>query len=104
LLICRAMEEQKKYSFKEGLRKALKMTGSTISSCGIIMAGTFATLMFAGLNTLVQIGFALSFGIILDTFLIRPILVPAFLVLWWNLTLRNKNIPVVKKLLESQAA
>jgi hypothetical protein len=42
------------------------------------MAGTFATLMLAGLNTLVQIGFALAFGVLLDTFVVRPFLVPAF--------------------------
>ena len=45
------------------------------------MAGTFATLMLAGLNTLVQIGFALAFGVLLDTFIVRPFLVPAFTVL-----------------------
>jgi uncharacterized membrane protein YdfJ with MMPL/SSD domain len=48
------------------------------------MAGTFATLMLAGLNTLVQIGFALAFGVILDTFVIRPFLVPAMLLLVWQ--------------------
>ena len=41
------------------MRLALARTGGTITSCGVIMAGTFATLMLTGLNSLVQIGFAL---------------------------------------------
>jgi RND superfamily putative drug exporter len=48
------------------------------------MAGTFATLMLGGLNTLVQIGFALGFGVLLDTFVVRPFLVPAFTVWLWQ--------------------
>jgi RND superfamily putative drug exporter len=48
------------------------------------MAGTFATLMLAGLNTLIQIGFALAFGVLVDTFVIRPFLVPAFTLWLWK--------------------
>jgi uncharacterized membrane protein YdfJ with MMPL/SSD domain len=50
----------------------------------LIMAGTFATLMLAGLNTLIQIGFALAFGVLVDTFIVRPFLVPAMLILVWR--------------------
>lgn len=84
LLISRAMEEKRKYGGIEGTRRALAATGGTITSCGLIMAGTFATLLLAGLNTLQQIGFALAFGVLLDTFLVRPLLVPAFTVWLWR--------------------
>jgi len=45
------------------------------------MAGTFASLLASSLSELKQLGFALTFGVLLDTFVIRPILVPAFVVL-----------------------
>lgn len=84
LLIMRALEEKRKHGGVEGTRRALAQTGGTITSCGLIMAGTFATLMLSGLNTLVQVGFALAFGVLLDTFLVRPFLVPAFTVWLWR--------------------
>jgi putative drug exporter of the RND superfamily len=84
LLITRVLKEQKRHGVKEGVRRALAHTGGTITSCGLIMAGTFATLMLSGLNTLVQIGFALAFGVLIDTFLVRPFLVPAFTLLIWR--------------------
>jgi RND superfamily putative drug exporter len=89
LLISRALKERKRHGAAEGTRRALARTGGTITSCGLIMAGTFATLMLAGLSTLVQIGFALAFGVLLDTFLVRPFLVPAFTLLVWRREERN---------------
>ncbi len=83
-LASRALEEEKRYGAREGMRRALARTGGPITSCGLIMAGTFATLMLAGLNTLMQVGFALAFGVLLDTFVVRPFLVPAFAMFWWK--------------------
>jgi RND superfamily putative drug exporter len=83
-LITRALKERRRHGGVEGMRRALARTGGTITSCGLIMAGTFATLMLAGLGTLIQIGFALAFGVLLDTFLVRPFLVPALTVLIWR--------------------
>jgi RND superfamily putative drug exporter len=84
LLVSRAVQEAAKHGAIEGMRRALARTGGTITSCGLIMAGTFATLMLANLNTLLQIGFALAFGVMLDTFVIRPFLVPSFIMLFFS--------------------
>jgi RND superfamily putative drug exporter len=84
LLITRLLQEQGRRGLKAGTREALARTGGTITSCGLIMAGTFGTLMLTNLGTLVQIGFALAFGVLLDTFIVRPFLVPAFVLLIWR--------------------
>jgi RND superfamily putative drug exporter len=84
LLISRTLEERRKHGGVEGTRRALAHTGGTITSCGLIMAGSFSMLMLSGLNTLTQIGFALAFGVLLDTFVVRPFLVPAFTLWVWR--------------------
>lgn len=78
-LVTRIHEEQKRHGAKAGITVALSKTGSIISSCGFIMAGTFASLSIGTLARMQQLGFALAFGVLLDTFVIRPIVVPAFL-------------------------
>ncbi len=102
LLISRALHERKRFGARKGMRRALARTGGTITSCGLIMAGTFATLMLAGLNTLVQIGFALAFGVLLDTFIVRPFLVPALTYFVWKkeeeaAATANPRLPVVRR-------
>ncbi|GIX03632.1 MAG: hypothetical protein KatS3mg113_0638 [Planctomycetaceae bacterium] len=83
-LMSRIHEEQRVVGMVRGVIVALSRTGRIISSCGIIMAGTFASLAFGTLKGMIQLGFALAFGVLLDTFVVRPILVPAFLLLLYQ--------------------
>jgi RND superfamily putative drug exporter len=87
-LIGRVKEEVSRHGTREGTRLALARTGGIITSAGIIMAGTFASMMAGSLLGLKQIGFAVTFGVLLDTFVVRTTLVPAIVVLlgrwsWW---------------------
>lgn len=80
-LITRIEEEQSEHGPVKGIIEALGKTGGIISSCGIIMAGTFSSLMAGSLVGTDQLGFALAFGVLVDTFVVRPILVPAYLIM-----------------------
>ncbi|KAA0546067.1 MMPL family transporter [Bacillus sp. BGMRC 2118] len=81
ILISRFLEERKKYPVKKAVEIAVSSTGGVISSAGIILAATFAVLMTQPIQLLFVFGFIVAVGIILDTFLIRGILLPALLVL-----------------------
>jgi RND superfamily putative drug exporter len=72
----------------EGIRHAVSRTGAIITSAGIIFAGTFAAMLAAPVINITETGFAVTFGLLLDTFLVRSFVVPAVAVLlgkwnWW---------------------
>ncbi len=80
-LAARIAQEVRGRSLVEATRRAVARTGPVISSCGLIMAATLGSLMAGSIHLLVQLGFALALGMLIDTFIIRPLLLPAFVVL-----------------------
>jgi RND superfamily putative drug exporter len=76
-LVARAREETIQHGSREGILRALAVTGAVITSAGIVLAGTFSVLGSLPLTFLTEIGFVVAFGVLLDTFLVRSILVPA---------------------------
>jgi RND superfamily putative drug exporter len=77
-LVSRLFQEARHFSFAEAVERSVVRTGSIISSCGVIMAATLGSLMASGLKLMEQLGFAMSAGILIDTFLVRPLLIPSF--------------------------
>jgi putative drug exporter of the RND superfamily len=87
-LIARAREETIRHGSEQGILRALAVTGAVITSAGIVLAGTFSVLAVLPLTFLTELGFVVAFGVLLDTFLVRSILVPALALttgdsFWW---------------------
>jgi RND superfamily putative drug exporter len=76
-LMARAREESATLGTREGILVALVNTGGVVTGAGLILAGTFATLTLLPLEELVQIGATVAIGILLDTFVVRALLIPA---------------------------
>jgi RND superfamily putative drug exporter len=87
-LISRIREEAEHQETKEAVISGLEKTGGVITSAGLILAGTFCALMTLPLEALFQIGFTVAFGLLIDTFLVRTVVVPSIAFLlgprnWW---------------------
>jgi len=88
LIMTRIREEARRAPLRQAVAAALASTGTTVTSAGLVLSGTFAVLAIATSGQIRQIGTGLSLGILLDTFLVRTLLVPSAVVLlgrwnWW---------------------
>jgi RND superfamily putative drug exporter len=93
-LMSRVREEAAVFGTREGVLRALTATGPVITSAGIILAGTFSVLMTFPVSFAFNIGFMVAVGILLDTFIVRTIMVPAAVELlgdriWWPSTAKG---------------
>ncbi|TWS19538.1 MMPL family transporter [Tsukamurella asaccharolytica] len=87
-LVARAQEESARHPVPEAMKRAVSATGAVITSAGVVLAAVFAVLGVLPLITLTQLGIIVGLGILLDTFLVRTIVVPAMFTLvgeriWW---------------------
>jgi putative drug exporter of the RND superfamily len=90
-LMSRVREEARRHGTREGTLRALSATGPVITSAGLILAGTFSVLMTLPVTFAFNIGFMVAVGILLDTFVVRTVMVPAAVELlgdrvWWPST------------------
>jgi RND superfamily putative drug exporter len=92
-LMARVREEALRHGTRQGMLRGLAVTGGVITSAGIVLAGTFSVLGSLPLVFLTELGFIIAFGVLLDTFVVRSLLVPAVVFdigprVWWPSTLR----------------
>ena len=102
LIMSRIREEAHTLPLRDAVARAVGRTGSTITTAGVILAGTFAVLAVAGGSSgggqIQQIGYGVAAGVLMDTFLVRSLLVPSIVVLlgrwnWWPSTLAKDEMP-----------
>jgi RND superfamily putative drug exporter len=87
-LMSRAREESLAVGTRPGILRALAVTGGVITSAGLVLAATFGALVVLPLLVLTQVAFIVAFGVLLDTFVVRSLVVPAAVYLlgdrvWW---------------------
>ncbi|MDE1669248.1 MULTISPECIES: MMPL family transporter [Nocardia] len=92
-LVTRAREETPRYGTTHGMVRAVAVTGAVITSAGIVLAAVFCVLGVLPLITLTQVGIVVGLGILLDTFVVRTVVIPALFSLigrriWWPSELR----------------
>src|SRR5262245_38418810 len=94
-LMTRVHEESGHYGTRRGALIGLAATGGVITSAGVVLAGTFAALGTLPLVFITELGFAVAFGVLLDTFVVRSVLVTALNLdvgrwIWWPSSLHRK--------------
>ena len=97
-LISRVREEVAEHGTHDAMLRGLTVTGGVITSAGVVLAATFAALGTLPLVFLAEIGFAVSFGVLLDTFVVRSLLVPALVLklrdrMWWPVRAAAREEP-----------
>jgi RND superfamily putative drug exporter len=102
-LMARVREEALALPTKEAMLKGLAVTGGVITSAGIVLAGTFSVLAVLPLVPLTQIGITVALGVLLDTFVVRSILVPALTFslgerTWWPSALSRRGRATAREL------
>lgn len=95
-LMTRVREESMKIGTRAGVIKGLTVTGGVITSAGIVLAATFGVLGVLPLVFLAELGFAVAFGVLLDTIVVRSLLVPALVriigpKIWWPSQLQHQK-------------
>lgn len=95
-LMTRVREESIRMGTRKGTLKALAVTGGVITSAGVVLAATFSVLGVLPLVFLAQLGFAVAFGVLLDTLIVRSLLVPALAhdigsKIWWPSKLQHTS-------------
>ena len=93
-LMTRVREEAQKIGTRAGVIKGLTVTGGVITSAGVVLAATFGVLGILPLVFLAELGFAVAFGVLLDTIVVRSLLVPALVKvigpkIWWPSKLQH---------------
>jgi RND superfamily putative drug exporter len=88
LLLISRLREEAPYGLRSGVIRTVSSTGGVITAAGVIFAASMFGMLFASISTLVQAGFIIGIGLLLDTFVVRTITVPAIAVLvgnanWW---------------------
>ncbi|HJW60427.1 MAG TPA: MMPL family transporter, partial [Actinomycetota bacterium] len=105
----RVHEESKAHGTRRGSLIGLAATGGVITSAGIVLAGTFAALGTLPLVFITELGFAVAFGVLLDTFVVRSVLVTALNLdvgrwIWWPSSLHHKHDDVDPGQLQAERA
>ena len=101
-LMSRVREESLAYGTRRGILRGLVVTGGVITSAGLVLAATFAALGVIPILFLAQLAFIVAFGVLLDTFIVRSLLVPAAAydlgrIIWWPSKMSRKEVDAARQ-------